>query len=403
MGAAFPTICMFMTLRRDDSFRAVDAPAVGRARPIRILIVIGALDVGGAETHLAQVLPRLVAEGFEIAIHTLTGRGALADRMEAARVRVIVPSAGKPGAKSGGFIGRGLRALRAGRSLARVMREWQPDIVHFFLPESYLVGAPIALLASNAKRVMSRRSLNDYQAKHLLLAKVERILHKRMHALLGNSLAITEQLIDEGAPRDRVRLIHNGVDLARFGNPDPVPRPADKAVIACVANLIPYKGHADLIDALAMMPREPAWELWCAGRDDGIGATLAARAHVAGIGNRIKFLGARNDIPNLLAAADLVVLASHEEGFPNAVLEAMAARRGVVGTRVGGIPEAILDGETGLLVNPHDPTALSGALARLIGDPSSREAMGKAGRARIEAAFSLDACVAAYADFYRRL
>lgn len=401
MGAAFPTICMSMISRRDDN--AARVPAADEARPIRILIVIGALDVGGAESHLAQVLPRLAACGFDVTVHTLTGRGALADRMEAARVRVIVPPAGEPGAKSGGFIGRGLRALRAGRSLARVLRDWRPDIVHFFLPESYLVGAPIALLASRAKRVMSRRSLNEYQTKHPLLAKIERILHKRMHALLGNSLAITEQLIDEGAPRDRVCLIHNGVDLARFGNADPVPRPADKAVVACVANLIPYKGHADLIDALAMMPRERAWELWCAGRDDGIGATLAARAQAAGIGDRIKFLGARRDIPNLLAAADLAVLASHEEGFPNAVLEAMAARRAVVGTRVGGIPEAILDGETGVLVDPHDPAALSGALARLIGDASLCEAMGRAGRARIEAEFSLEACVAAYANFYRRL
>lgn len=367
------------------------------------MIVIGALDVGGAETHLAQVLPRLVADGFEIAVHTLTGRGALAAPLEAAGVRVIAPPGSEAGAKAGGFVGRGLRALRAGLSLARFMREWRPDVVHFFLPESYLVGAPIALLASNAKRVMSRRSLNDYQTKHPLLAKLERALHKRMDALLGNSAAVTAQLIEEGAPHDRVHLIRNGIDLARFANPKPVPRPAEKVVIACVANLIPYKGHADLIDALAQVPREPTWELWCAGRDDGIGAALQARAQAAGIGDRVKLLGARNDVPDLLAAADLAVLASHEEGFPNAVLEAMAARRAVVGTRVGGIPEAIDDGKTGLIVPPRDPAALGAALVRFIVDIPLRTAMSDAGRARVEVEFSVDACAVAYAAFYRGL
>jgi glycosyltransferase involved in cell wall biosynthesis len=365
------------------------------------LIVIGALDVGGAETHLAQVLPRLVTDGFEIAVHTLTGRGALAAPLEAAGVRVVAPPGTEAGAKAGGFVGRGLRALRAGLSLAGFMRSWRPDVVHFFLPESYLVGAPIALLTSNAKRVMSRRSLNNYQAKYPLLAKLERALHKRMDALLGNSAAVTAQLIDEGAPRDRVHLIRNGIDLARFANPKPVPRPAEKVVIACVANLIPYKGHADLIDALAQVPCDPAWELWCAGRDDGIGAALQARAQAAGIGDRVKLLGARKDIPDLLAAADIAVLASHEEGFPNAVLEAMASRLAVIGTRAGGIPEAIDDGKTGLIVEPRDPAKLGAALARLIADAPLRIAMGKAGRARIEAKFSVEGCAAAYTIFYR--
>jgi glycosyltransferase involved in cell wall biosynthesis len=250
---------------------------------------------------------------------------------------------------------------------------------------------------------MSRRSLNDYQAKHPLLAKLERALHKRMDALLGNSAAVTAQLIEEGAPRDSVHLIRNGIDLARFANPKPVARPVDKVVIACVANLIPYKGHADLIDALALVPREPAWEIWCAGRDDGIGATLQARAQAVGIGDRVKLLGARNDVPDLLASADLAVLASHEEGFPNAVLEAMAARRAVIGTQAGGIPEAIDDGKTGLIVPPRDPAKLGQALARLIADTPLRATMGEAGRARVEAEFSLDASAAAYAAFYRAL
>ncbi|MCM0020965.1 MAG: glycosyltransferase [Tagaea sp.] len=379
-----------------------------RAAAIRILVVIGALDLGGAESHLAQVLPRLTRDGFEIAVHTLTGRGALAPVLEAAGVRVIAPPGSEKGSKSGGFAGRAARALRAGLSLAKFMRGWRPDIVHFFLPEAYLVGAPIAMAVSRAKRAMSRRSLNDYQAKHPGLARLERALHGRMHALLANSAAVRAQLIGEGAPAARAHLIRNGIDLARFERPRPrgetraeIGTPENAVVVACVANLIPYKGHADLIDALARLPGDPSWELWCAGRDDGIGPALAARA--AGFGGRVKFLGARADVPDLLAAADVFALASHEEGFPNAVLEAMASGLPVVATRAGGIPEAVDDGKTGVLVPIRAPSELGAALARLIADPAARRAMGEAGRARVAAEFALDACAGAYARLYRSL
>ncbi len=375
-----------------------------------MLIVIGALDVGGAESHLAQVLPRLAKEGFEIVVHTLTGRGALAAALEAGGVRVVAPPGSLAGARRGGFAGRALRAARAGLALYRFMRDWKPDIVNFFLPEAYLVGAPVALACSSAKLAMSRRSLNRYQLKRPILARLEGLLHGRMDALLGNSDAVVAQLIAERAPRARVHLVRNGVDLARFENATPraatraaIGSARDAVVVVCVANLIPYKGHADLIDALVAARDRPNWELWCVGRDDGIGAALQARAAAAGIADRVRFLGARSDVPDLLAAADAFVLASHEEGSPNAVLEAMAARLPVVATNVGGIPEAVDDGKTGLLVEARDPASLATALSRLMGDSTLCEEMGRAGRARVERSFSLDACVRAYAALYRGL
>ncbi len=376
----------------------------------RTLIVIGSLDVGGAEMHLLQVLPAIAASGFEIAVHTLTGRGALAERFEAAGIRVIAPPGNEAGARAGGFAGRALRAVRAGLSLAMFLRKWRPAIVHFFLPEAYLAGAPVALLASGAKRVMSRRSLNAYQAKWPLLARVERALHGRMHALLGNSQAVLDDLVAEGAPRDRLHLIRNGIDLSRFADPAPraVVRAAigtapDALVFVCVANLIAYKGHADLLAALAAARDLPEWELWCAGRDDGIGTALRAQAQAAGIAARVRWLGPRVDVPDLLAAADVGVLASHEEGFPNAVVEAMAAGLPVVATRVGGVPEAIVDGSTGLLVGPHDPAGLSMALSGIGADPDLRIRMGGAGRARVVAEFALESCVVGYERLYRTL
>jgi glycosyltransferase involved in cell wall biosynthesis len=376
----------------------------------RVLVVIGSLDVGGAEMHLLQVLPALAARGFEIAVHTLTGRGALADRFESAGIRVVAPPGSKAGPRAGGFAGRALRAARAGLSLVRFLRAWRPAIVHFFLPEAYLAGAPVALLASGARRAMSRRSLNEYQAKWPLLARLERMLHGRMHALVGNSQAVVDQLAAEGVPRAHLYLIRNGIDLARFAAP--ASRASTRAsigtgeetlVLVCVANLIPYKGHAELVDALAAARGLPAWELWCAGRDDGTGAALRARAEAAGIGSRIRWLGPRTDVPDLLAAADIGVLASHEEGFPNAVVEAMAAGLPVVATRVGGVPEAVSDGTTGRLVAPRDPAALGNALTALAGDADLRRRMGDAGRARAAGEFALESCVTGYERLYRML
>src|SRR5262249_52915378 len=156
--------------------------------------------------HLAQVLPRLVRSGFQVAVHPLRGRGELADRLEAAGVEVIVPPhAGQATGRSA--VQRVTRIARALVSLARCYRRWRPDVVHFFLPEAYLAGGLLSLPFRGFKRVMSRRSLNDYQAKHRWLAWIERRLHRRMDALVGNAQAVADQLVGEGAPPQRVHVI----------------------------------------------------------------------------------------------------------------------------------------------------------------------------------------------------
>ena len=350
--------------------------------------------------HLAQVLPRLAKTGFDIVVHTLSGRGQLADRLEAGGVRVIVPSTAP--ARRGGMLGRALRALRACGSLARTISGWRPDVVHFFLPEAYLAGAPVAIFSGARRLAMSRRSLNAYQRRHPLLARLERLLHRRMDAVVGNSAAIVRELTAEGVDADRLHLIPNGVDLSRFGRPR-VPSRGPLRFLT-VANLIAYKGHADLLAAFALAaPELPDWQLRCVGRDDGLMDALQAQARDAGIGDKVLFLGSRADVPELLASSDVAILASHEEGFPNAVIEAMAAGLPVVATRVGGVPEAVEDGVTGLLVPPHDPQALAAALRRMAGDPAACARMGQAGLARASAIFAIEACVDRYRELYERL
>jgi glycosyltransferase involved in cell wall biosynthesis len=147
----------------------------------------------------------------------------------------------------------------------------------------------------------------------------------------------------------------------------------------------------------------PGWSLLCVGRDDGIGTALMQQACALGIEDNVKFLGMRTDIPALLGAADIGILASHEEGFANAILEGMAACLPMVVTDVGGNAEAVVDGVTGFVVPARDESALGSAILKLAFDRHLRRTMGDAGRERVEKYFGIDRCVANYARLYAGL
>jgi len=367
---------------------------------IPLSVVINSLESGGAESHLLGVLPRLDPARFAVSLFTLRIGGSLHSAFIESGVHVVQ---GHNGRVSSLFL------------LANEVRRVHP-LVHCFLPESYLLGGGVALMQGAAACLMSRRCRNHYQARHPFAAWVESHLHQRIDALLGNSQAVVQDLLDEGAPPERVRLLYNGIDNALY----PTGRarfrrrramrtelrlPEDRVVLICVANLYPYKGHADLLDALALLgagnTARPT--LLLVGRDAGARASLEIQAARLGLSASVRFLGERGDVPDLLAASDIGVLASHEEGFSNAVIEGMAASLPMVVTNVGGNAEAVIDGESGYVVSSHDPAALAKALVSLIGDSCCRQTMGEAARRRVAESFSLDACVTAYEALYEEL
>jgi glycosyltransferase involved in cell wall biosynthesis len=370
---------------------------------MRVLVVAPRLDIGGAEMHLSRVLPALRAAGLDVSLFTLARGGPL----EASLAERGVPILGI--AARGG---RTVASLRAGFALRREIARLRPDIIHFFLPEPYLIGSLAAAGRAELVRVMSRRSLSAYQKNHPMLARVERHLHRSTAALIGNSSAVAAQLIEESAAPDKVGVIHNGVDLpppvtsaARDACRRVLDIPDDAFVIAVVANLIAYKGHADLLKALSAVRHrlDGAWRLMLIGRDDGIGSALRQQAATLGLAEHVLWLGQRSDTEDLLAAADLGVLPSHHEGFSNSLIEKMAHALPVVATRVGGNIDAVADGETGYLVPVTDGAALGEAIAGLYEDAGLRARMGAAARRRVERLFSLQACVRRYFDLYRGL
>jgi glycosyltransferase involved in cell wall biosynthesis len=368
---------------------------------LRVVVVTSRLDVGGTERHIVRILPALQRRGLDVVLYVMEQGGPLEGEIAAQGVRVE----GRPPA---GF----LHWPKATLALARWLRRERPTVVHFFLPRPYLFGSLAAELAGHHRRLMSRRSLTDYRAKYPLLGDVERLLHRRTFGILGNSQAVIDQLMTEvGDPR-KLALIHNGIEMpspvftsSRLQTRAVLQIPGDALVIAVIANLIAYKGHRDLIEALALVADKlPAgWRLLVIGRDDGIGGELRDRAKNLNIADNIMWLGERSDVEELLAASDIFALPSHQEGFSNALLEAMAASLPAVATAIGGNSDAVVNNETGLLVPPRDPRALAGAILRLARDPELRHRFAETARRRVEQRFSLRACVDRYEKLYRAL
>jgi glycosyltransferase involved in cell wall biosynthesis len=257
------------------------------------------------------------------------------------------------------------------------------NVLHAFLPLTNFMGACAGYFAGVDKIVTSRRGLGNHQDKFPLWKLFDRISNFLSDTVTVNSLVVAEDtIIRDGIKRDKLVCIYNGLDAESLIHALPSRSSVRKslglndgqATLIIVANLIAYKGHSDLLDAVAkLVPRFPDICLLVVGEDRGIGAQLSAQAENLHIDKNIQWLGLRRDIPELLAAADIYICASHEEGFSNSLLEALAAGKAVVATKVGGNMEMLEDGALGLLVEPHDSDELYAALDKLLSDVSIGE------------------------------
>ncbi|HEX5011986.1 MAG TPA: glycosyltransferase [Planctomycetota bacterium] len=373
---------------------------------MRILHLITTLGVGGAEKHL-QILTRgQVARGHEVRVAYLKGQGELTRDFEAQGVGVVNLQGG------GGVLGRlpKLGELLAARGqLRRLLREWRPDVLHTHLLKADTLGALSA--RSGGVRALVASKHNDERA--LLRAPVSLV-----HGWLSRRVARTICLSDHVArfveqhgrvPRGRIRRVYYGVD------PDVLqPRRTraavraelgllpDAPVLVCVGRLAPQKDHPTLLAALALLPPDVAL-LVVGGDPFGDGAErLAARARELGLSDRVRFLGIRHDVPDLLGASDLFVLPSLWEGLGLVFLEAMAVSLPTVATKVSAIPEVVPDGVGGWLVPPGRPDELARAIATALADPAERARRGAAGRALLLQRFTLprmiDEVLAVYAE-----
>lgn len=350
---------------------------------LRIVHVMSSFAGGGMEHLVLRLAAAQRARGHEASILGLHG-GALLDDARRLGIPAEIPRAAP------------LMPLRVLEAAARMARR-RPDIVHAHNPTALHYGV-LGKLLGRARLVLT---------EHRGVARTPTRIEWR---LTDAVVAVSEDTARACATTVRgVQVIYNGVAGAAPARPRAEVRAAlglqgDEVVGVHVANLRAIKAHDVALHALARL-RDDDFRFTLLLVGDGPDRpALEDLARALDVGpDRVRFLGSRADVPDLLGAADLFVLSSRMEGLPLAVLEAMAQSLPIVATRVGGVPEVVDDERTGLLVPPDDPAALAAAIGRLVCDAAQRARLGAAGRARALARFSFTRMVDEYERLYRRL
>ncbi|RWB68816.1 glycosyltransferase [Mesorhizobium sp.] len=371
---------------------AVPAATLTKMRRRGVLFIIGQLDLGGTESQLVMLAKDLKRRGWRVEVFSLSKGGVLAEPLSragvnlvyglhrqnpapaaAASAKVIEPSVApktRPSVKAMLVLSAAVASLVARIALSR------PTAVHALLPLTNFLGAVAGRIAFARLVITSRRGLGNHQERWPRLKRMDRIANRLSHVVVANSHAVAADM----AARDdydvhAVKVIPNGLDLSRFDDIEnsraetrlKLGLSPDEIGIVIVANLIPYKGHRDLIQAFALAsPRHSGLRLFMAGQDRGIREALLDEAARLGVGSKVQALGSRTDVPALLAGMDIGVIASHEEGFCNALMEKLAAGLPVVATNVGGNPEAVSGMPGCVLVEARDPADLARGLLAVL-------------------------------------
>ena len=288
--------------------------------------------------------------------------------------------------------------VRAAWQLSHLFADIQPDVVHAHDP----MAVSLTAMALQMKSGMTRRPIVAASRRvdfHLKRHAFSRWKYGHVDVFIAASGTIGQILIDDGVPADRIVTVHDGVNVGYIDKQEPVDAhaafwlPHGAPVVGNVAALAPHKGQRHLVAAAARVVREvPDTRVVIIGEGE-LREPLERQVRDLGLERHVLLAGFRTDVLGLLKTFDLFAMSSVTEGLGSAILEAMACSRAVVATRAGGIPEVVDDGETGLLVAPHDEAALADALVALVRDPDRRAAMGAAGRARVVDRFSVDRMV----------
>jgi len=342
----------------------------------------------GGEVQVFLLMEGLRARGHRSVLLAPPGSGSAREAERRGLERVTVPM-------------RGAADLAAVVRLRGALVRARVELVHLHTSRATWLGGLAARLAG-LPALTTRR-----QEKKLVPSPRTRFVYETLvRRAVAISPAVARNLLEGGVPRERVVTIASSVDAAALvpRQPREALRDAfglvrDDVVVLTLTSLVARKG-VDLL--LAAVQQEARCVLLVAGEGPER-ARLEARAAELGLGPRVRFLGARDDKAELLAACDVFALASRAEGLGVAALEAMAAGRAVLATRVGGLGEAVVDGETGLLVPPEDVPALASALGRLVREPALRARLGAAGPARVAAGFAAGEMVRAYEALYREV
>jgi glycosyltransferase involved in cell wall biosynthesis len=363
-------------------------PASGR---MRVVYLVGSLEIGGAERQLICLANALDRTRFQPILMCVQRGAPLAEEL-ASDVPVVTLNFHAVRGKSP--LGAAITGVRLVTTLWRQLRRLHPDILHAYMLTAYVPGSLAAWLARVPVIIAARRGLVSYDRYPRRWRVAAWLANRVIHLHLCNSEAIRRWALEhEHLPSRKTAVIRNALNPLATRRPDetPVawPRPPGEPAAAMIANLIVYKGHRTLLEALAdVRTTVPGFNVVLFG-DGPEREALQEQARRLGIEDNVVFAGRRLDASRLVGSFDFSLLTSYQEGLSNALLESMAAGVPVVASRVGGIPETVDDGVDGLLVPPADPAALARAILWMIEHPDERRRMGEAARRHATADFSL--------------
>lgn len=360
-----------------------------------VVHVLYRFDCGGLQTVLAECINRMPAQHYRHAVVCLEGCTDYAERIRSANVALYTLD------KLPGY------NLSTHVKLWKMLRSLRPAIVH-----TYNIGTIeynlTALLAWVPVRIHAEhgRDSVEIDGKHRKYNLLRRLLSPIINAFVPVSDDLVDwlRLVVKVSPR-KIVMIPNGVDTLHYAPCHVTKATALQHVcIGTVGRIDRIKNHAGLLDAFRLLLvrfPSPAYDLRLVIVGDGpLLPALRRTVATQGLSDKVWLSGARADVADILRGFSMFVLPSLSEATPVTILEAMATALPVVASRVGGVPQLVLDGETGAMVQPDDVAALADALSMYISDPARRNAHGAAGRAHVEASYSVDAMVASYASLY---
>lgn len=337
---------------------------------LRVLEAITPSRIGGAEVFVTELVASFAELGAHVEVFCPSGRPFV----DYAKARGISPITWKTHGKFDP-----ITIIR----LAQLMKRWRIDVIHTHLSTASLLGAFAAKLARkrSVAHVHGLNTATCFRYSNLIIAVSEKV---------------KSHLIGQGIKENKIRVVHNGVDLVRFHPMDmrdaktKLGYDPNEPLLGVFGRLSSEKGQRVAIEAMFLIVKDhPDARLMLVG-DGKDRADLEATADALGISDSVIFTGFAQDVRALMSACDIVIVpSSRGEGFGLVAVEAMALQKPVIASAQGGLPEIIVPGETGLLVPPNDPQALSDAVSELIGNPELGQSMGVKGRERVEQHFAL--------------
>jgi glycosyltransferase involved in cell wall biosynthesis len=345
----------------------------GHRGRLKILHVDPEKHWGGGEAQVLGLLGYLEERGHRNALLTHPA-GRLFPKSQALNVSTIP------------VILRNDLDLRAVPRLRRLISTEKYDIVHLHTKRAHALSLWLPRGSATPKYVVTRRM--DYPEANSWYTRY--LYNRRVDGVVAISKKVSELLMAAGVEPERIRLIYSGIDARQFESAAEAPaRPRDRIVVGVAAVLEERKGHRFLLEAAHRLKGRGCRLQYRFAGEGSLRKSLEETAARMGLQDDVEFLGFVPDIPRFLAAVDIVALPSLFEGLGVSVLEAMAARKAVVASRVGGLAELVIDSETGLLVAPRDVEGLANAIAKLAGDKILIQEMGRKGADRLKTHFTM--------------